>query len=89
MEIAYKYIQRFQEVRMWGRINLHWADLNNDVNILVGINGSGKTTLLNLIHDYYTGQKTKKEIAVRLPISVLSTFPPTRKKRPKVSCFKI
>ena len=59
MEIAYKYIQRFQVVRMWGRINLHWADLNNDVNILVGINGSGKTTLLNLIHDYYTGQKTK------------------------------
>lgn len=99
MEIAYKYIQRFQVVRMWGRINLHWADLNNDVNILVGINGSGKTTLLNLIHDYYTGQKTKKEIAESLsgnaisspvlPISVLSTFPPTRKKRPKVSCFKI
>ena len=40
MEIAYKYIQRFQVVRMWGRINLHWADLNNDVNILVGINGA-------------------------------------------------
>ena len=45
MEIAYKYIQRFQVVRMWGRINLHWADLNNDVNILVGINGSGKNDL--------------------------------------------
>ena len=73
MEIAYKYIQRFQVVRMWGRINLHWADLNNDVNILVGINGSGKTTLLNLIHDYYTGQKTKKEIAESLSGNAISS----------------
>ena len=89
MEIAYKYIQRFQVVRMWGRINLHWADLNNNVNILVGINGSGKTTLLNLIHDYYTGQKTKKEIAESLsgnaissPVTYIRSFdiPPTRKK---------
>lgn len=73
MEIAYKYIQRFQVVRMWGRINLYWADLNNDVNILVGINGSGKTTLLNLIHDYYTGQKTKKEIAESLSGNAISS----------------
>ena len=73
MEIAYKYIQRFQVVRMWGRINLHWADLNNDVNILVGINGSGTTTLLNLIHDYYTGQKTKKEIAESLSGNAISS----------------
>ena len=61
MEIAYKYIQRFQVVRMWGRINLHWADLNNDVNILVGINGSGKTTLLNLIQIIIPVKRLKRK----------------------------
>lgn len=66
---------------MWGRINLHWAGLNDDVNILVGINGCGKTTLLNLIYDYYTGQKIKKEIAESLsgneigsPITYIRSF---------------
>jgi len=73
MEIVYRYIQQFQVIKMWGRINLHWADLNNDVNILVGINGSGKTTLLNLIYDYYTGQKIKKEIAESLSGNAISS----------------
>lgn len=81
MEIIYRYIQQFQVKKMWGRINLQWANLNNDVNILVGINGCGKTTLLNLIYDYYTGQKIKKEIAESLsgneidsPITYIRSF---------------
>ena len=48
---------------MWGRIDLQWEGIHDDVNILVGINGCGKTTLLNLMSDYYTGQKIKKGIA--------------------------
>ncbi|MDD2952900.1 MAG: AAA family ATPase [Parabacteroides sp.] len=90
MEIVYRYIQQFQVKKMWGRINLHWTDLNDDVNILVGINGCGKTTLLNLIYDYYTGQKTKKELAESLcgneinsPITYIRSFdiPANAKKR--------
>lgn len=55
--------------------------MNSDVNILVGINGCGKTTLLNLIYDYYTGQKIKKEIAESLsgneigsPVTYIRSF---------------
>lgn len=63
MEEKSKYIIQFQVRKMWGRINLQWNNINEDVNILVGINGCGKTTLLNLISDYYTGQKPKKNVA--------------------------
>lgn len=55
-----KYIERFEVQQMWGRITLQWENIQEDINILVGINGGGKTTLLNLIYDYYTG-KTKKK----------------------------
>ena len=57
-----RYIENFQVRKMWGRDNLHWGNINEDVNILVGINGSGKTTLLNLIYDFYNGQKPKKNL---------------------------
>ena len=63
MENKSKYIDRFQVRRMWGRLDLQWEGIHDDVNILVGINGCGKTTLLNLMSDYYTGQKIKKGIA--------------------------
>lgn len=63
MENKSKYIGWFQVRRMWGRLDLQWEDIHDDVNILVGINGCGKTTLLNLMSDYYTGQKIKKGIA--------------------------
>lgn len=63
MENKSKYIGRFQVLRMWGRLDLQWEGIHDDVNILVGINGCGKTTLLNLMSDYYTGQKIKKGIA--------------------------
>lgn len=60
MEAESKYIERFDVQKMWGRVNLHWENIQNDVNILVGINGGGKTTLLNLIYDYYTVKSKKK-----------------------------
>ena len=63
MENKGKYIGWFQVWRMWGRLDLQWEGIHDDVNILVGINGCGKTTLLNLMSDYYTGQKIKKGIA--------------------------
>lgn len=58
-----RYIDWFKVRKMWGRVNIQWNDIHEDVNILVGINGSGKTTLLDLMSDYYTGQKIRKGIA--------------------------
>lgn len=49
--------------KLWQRVDIRWNNIHQDVNILVGINGCGKTTLLNLISDYYSGQKIKKNIA--------------------------
>ena len=60
MEDKNRYITWFQVNKMWDRINLRWDNVNDDVNILVGVNGCGKTTLLNLIYDYYSGHKLKK-----------------------------
>lgn len=81
MEEKNKYIAQFQVQKMWGRINLQWNDINDDVNILVGINGCGKTTLLNLISDYYTGQKLKKNVAesvsgteISSPVTYIRSF---------------
>lgn len=81
MEEKNKYITRFQVQKMWGRINLQWNDIHDDVNILVGINGCGKTTLLNLISDYYTGQKSKKDVAesvsgteISSPVTYIRSF---------------
>lgn len=53
------YISSFHVQKMWKRIDIQWDNINEDVNILVGINGCGKTTLLNIISDYYSGQKQK------------------------------
>ncbi|WP_455667397.1 AAA family ATPase [Phocaeicola sp.] len=81
MEEKNKYISQFQVQKMWGRINLQWNNINDDVNILVGINGCGKTTLLNLISDYYTGQKPKKNVAesvsgtdISSPVTYIRSF---------------
>ena len=81
MEDKSKYIRQFQVQRMWGRFNLQWNDIREDVNILVGINGCGKTTLLNLIADYYAGLKVKKSIAeavsgteINVPVTYLRSF---------------
>lgn len=81
MEEKNKYITQFQVYKMWGRNNLQWNNINDDVNILVGINGCGKTTLLNLISDYYTGQKIKKTLAesvsgtdISSPVTYIRSF---------------
>lgn len=57
------YIREFSVRKMWGRINLEWKDIHQDVNILVGINGCGKTTLLNLMYDHYNGIRIRKSLA--------------------------
>lgn len=63
METTNKYINLFRISKLWGRTNINWNNVNEDVNILVGINGCGKTTLLNLISDFYSGQKIPKSLA--------------------------
>ena len=68
-----KYITQFQVSKMWGRINLQWNNINEDVNILVGINGSGKTTLLNLMYDHYKDQKIQKGVAESVDGTVISS----------------
>lgn len=62
MEEKSQYISNVKVNKLWGRLNINWENINNDVNILVGINGCGKTTLLNLISDYYSTQKPKFKI---------------------------
>lgn len=76
-----KYIQQFYVKGLWGRLNLSWKSLNQDVNILVGINGCGKTTLLNLIHDYYKGIKQKRGFVeeingneIDVPVEIVRSF---------------
>lgn len=81
MENKGKYISQVQVRNMWGRVNLQWNNVNEDVNILVGINGCGKTTLLNLIYDCCNGSKIKKDIAeevsctdIESPVTYIRSF---------------
>lgn len=81
MEDKAKYIKYFRVEGLWNRINIDWEDINEDVNILVGINGCGKTTLLNLINEYYSGQKIKKGLVesvcgnqIGSPVSFIRSF---------------
>lgn len=43
------YINKINIRGLWGRKNISWENVNEDVNIIVGINGSGKTSLLNIL----------------------------------------
>ncbi len=81
MENKGKYISQVLVRKMWGRVNLQWNNVNEDVNILVGINGCGKTTLLNLIYDCCNGTKIKKDIAeevsctdIESPVTYIRSF---------------
>ena len=81
MENKGKYISQVRVRKMWGRVNLQWNNVNEDVNILVGINGCGKTTLLNLIYDCCNGTKIKKDIAeevsctdIESPVKYIRSF---------------
>ncbi len=44
-------IKSFEISNLWGKYNLNWNDINENVNILVGINGGGKSTLLKVMRD--------------------------------------
>ena len=59
------YIKSFYINNLWGYKNIHWDNINPDVNIIVGINGSGKTTLLNTMYMYFRG--SSKYTAVYSP----------------------
>lgn len=49
-------LQSYKTDELWnGELIVEWNDVNQDVNILVGVNGCGKTTLLNAI--YSSAQK--------------------------------
>lgn len=53
------YIQDFEYHNLWNKYNVSWHQINEDVNILVGINGKGKTTLLDAINSYYNTKPSK------------------------------
>ena len=81
MEEKSQYISNVKVNKLWGRLNINWENINNDVNILVGINGCGKTTLLNLISDYYSTQKPKFKIIdsmectdIDVPVTYIRSF---------------
>ena len=85
-----QYISHVKVTRLWGRLDFDWKNINEDVNIIVGINGSGKTTLLNLISDYYQPSKSKKLSAevvkctdISIPVTYIRSFdiPANSKKR--------
>ena len=76
------YIKSFMLESMWGYKTVEWNNINEDVNILVGINGVGKTTLLDAIYSHYTGIKNGSKAKIResdpagnqaLPISYIRT----------------
>lgn len=48
---THSYLKSFTAVGVWEHRTFDWQDINDDVNILVGINGSGKTTFLNMMYD--------------------------------------
>lgn len=69
-------------------------DIKDDVNILVGINGCGKTTLLNLMSDYYTGLRIKKDLAesvsgteITSPVTYIRSFDVPANSRKKTECI--
>lgn len=63
-------IEDFEYRRMWGRYDLAWHGIREDVNVLVGINGKGKTTLLDAINSYYNSNllaaSSKKNLVGRI-----------------------
>lgn len=51
LSISNNKLQSYQTDELWnGELMVEWNNVNEDVNILVGVNGCGKTTLLNAIY---------------------------------------
>ncbi len=72
-------IKRIELSGLLDKYSLNW-DLNDDVNILVGINGSGKSTVLRSIdallskkYTYLSNKKTGIQINIKLVIENMST----------------
>lgn len=42
-------IQKLEIHNLWSKYSYIWEDVNEDVNILVGVNGCGKSTFINII----------------------------------------
>ncbi len=58
------YLYKVEVNGLWGIKNILWENINEDINIIVGINGSGKTTLLNIIwKSILNGGSLKKNAA--------------------------
>lgn len=48
-----QYISQVKVTKLWGRLDFDWSNINEDVNIIVGINGSCKTIKSVLAFDGY------------------------------------
>lgn len=68
------YIKSIVLESMWGYKTVEWNNINEDVNILVGINGIGKTTVLNAIYSHFSGGKIggKAKITESVPTANLA-----------------
>jgi len=86
-----QYIKNFEIIHLWGKINIRWENIRQDVNVLVGINGAGKTTLLNAIYNYYNSSLPKelknsvKGNEVSVPITFIKSFDVPSESKKKVS----
>lgn len=47
------YIKKIDIKGLWGKKDISWDNIRQDVNIVVGINGSGKTAMLDMMEAYY------------------------------------
>ncbi|MBO5741197.1 MAG: ATP-binding protein, partial [Bacteroidaceae bacterium] len=47
------YIKKIDIKGLWGKKDIRWNNIRQDVNIVVGINGSGKTAMLDMMEAYY------------------------------------
>jgi len=67
---------------LWGWRIIDWQDINEDVNVVVGVNGEGKTTLLNCIFAEASGKRCDDAKSVELqpgrgklyPVAYLRSF---------------
>ena len=71
MDMEKDYIKRIDIKGLWGKKDISWNNIRQDVNIVVGINGSGKTTMLNMMEGYYNEDskilKKYKGVVVGMP----------------------
>jgi len=75
-ELPHKgYLRRVEIDGLWGLLDVNWADLKDDVNVIIGINGEGKTTLLNCIYDEAMKKKCENAFKIILESSKEKLYP--------------